>query len=420
MPKQRNKVFVTACGVVSSIGCSVESFTQNMFAGMSGIKNIRGVGEFPKDFPVPYAGVIEDKLDQFKYIPRHIVESITHTGELARSWRCTLLALEQIFEKIKVIESIDAFVYGTPDGTGYEVVEDAYRKKNTGDFDLKLLNGNGCHDFLIESIRSYYGVELAPDKIYSMNAACATGNQAIGISLQRIRAGIWDRVLVSGVDTRCTLANMMNFHMLMALSTADVEPSTASRPFDRTRCGFVRGEAAGILLLESAESQAKTGNPILAEIVGYGNTSDAYRLTDPREDGLCLKKAMENAIIDAGIHKEQIDYINAHGTSTLLNDKIETMAIKELFGDYAYKLAVSSLKSQIGHPTVAAGILESIACVQMLQHQKLAPTINLHNPDPDCDLNYVPLVAQKRKVDYILSNNIGFGGQNICVVLKKA
>jgi len=213
---------------------------------------------------------------------------------------------------------------------------------------------------------------------------------------------------------------MMNFHMLMALSTAEVEPSTASRPFDLTRCGFVRGEAAGVLLLESEDSQKKSKNPILAEIVGYGNTSDAFRLTDPREDGLCLQKAMANAISDAGIEKEQIDYINAHGTSTLLNDKIETFAIKELFGEHAYKLAVSSLKSQIGHSTVAAGILESIACVQMLRHQKLAPTINLQTKDPLCDLDYVPLVARDSKVEYILNNNIGFGGQNICVVLKKA
>jgi len=402
------------------MGCNVESFTQNMFAGKSGVKNIRGSGEFSEDFPIPYAGIIEDSLNHFKYTPQHIIDSLEKTGELARSWRCTLLALEQIFGQIKSVESIDAFVYGTPDGTGYEVVEDAYKKKNSVDFDFKLLSGDGCHQFLIDSIRSYYGVELKREKIYSINAACATGNQALGMGLQRIRAGQWDRVLVAGVDTRCTLANMMNFHMLMALSTAEVEPSTASRPFDLTRCGFVRGEAAGVLLLESEDSQKKSKNPILAEIVGYGNTSDAFRLTDPREDGLCLQKAMANAISDAGIEKEQIDYINAHGTSTLLNDKIETFAIKELFGEHAYKLAVSSLKSQIGHSTVAAGILESIACVQMLRHQKLAPTINLQTKDPLCDLDYVPLVARDSKVEYILNNNIGFGGQNICVVLKKA
>ncbi len=413
------KVYITSCGVVSSLGCDVETFTKNMFEGKSGVKNLRGTRDFSSDFPIPYAGIIEDSLDTFKYIPRHIVESLSETGELSRSWRCTLLALEQIFEKIKSVDSIDAFVYGTPDGTGYEVVEDAYKKKCAEKFDFNLLNGDGCHKLLIDSIKSYYGVDLDPMKIYSINAACATGNQALGIGFNRVRSGMWNRVLVAGVDTRCTLANMMNFHMLMALTTAEVEPSTASRPFDITRSGFVRGEAAGILLLESEESQKKSGNLILAEVVGYGITSDAFRLTDPRDDGICLKIAMENAIKDAEIDKNQIDYISAHGTSTLLNDKVETMAIRELFGKHAYSLSVSSLKSEIGHSTVAAGILETIACVQMIQQQKVAPTINLHNTDPDCDLDYVPLVSRDKAINYVLNNNIGFGGQNVCVILKK-
>jgi 3-oxoacyl-[acyl-carrier-protein] synthase II len=418
MSEIKERVFITSLGVTSSMGCDEASFRDGLFSGKSGVKSIRGRAGFSEDFPIPYAGVIDEDLETFKLIPKEVVDQIKSSSGLSRSWKCTLLSLEQIFNKIPKLDSIDAIVYGAPDGSGYEVVQDAFQSKTKENFDLRLLNGEGCHQFLIDSIKSFYNIDINPDKIYTLNSACATGNQAIGMAFQRIQTGSWKRALVGAVDTRCTPANMMNFHLLKALTTADVDPKTASRPFDLTRSGFVRGEAAGMLLLESESAQKESNNPILAEVAGYASTTDAFRLTDPRPDAQCLVQAMDTAIKSAKILKTDINYINAHGTSTSLNDKTETAAIKKLFGDHAKELTVSSLKSQIGHSTVAAGVLESIACTMMLQEQKAAPTINLQVSDPECDLDYVPLKSRDQKINYILNNNIGFGGQNICLILK--
>jgi 3-oxoacyl-[acyl-carrier-protein] synthase II len=212
----------------------------------------------------------------------------------------------------------------------------------------------------------------------------------------------------------------MNFYLLHALTSDEVAPQKASRPFSKTRSGFVKSEGSASLLLESEKAVKERGAKPLAQVCGYGMTSDAYRITDGREDGLCVAKAMELAIQSAGLTIDDIDYINAHGTSTPLNDRVETAAIKRVFGERAYKIPVSSLKSQIGHSTVAAGGSESIACVSMLQKQMLAPTINYDEPDPECDLDYVPNVSRKADVNYILSNNLGFGGQNASLVFGKA
>jgi 3-oxoacyl-[acyl-carrier-protein] synthase II len=212
----------------------------------------------------------------------------------------------------------------------------------------------------------------------------------------------------------------MNFYLLNTLTTADVPAQEASRPFSMDRSGFVKSEAAVSLLMETRESAEERGAGILAEVCGFGLTTDAYRLTDGREDNLCVIRAMEQAIETAGIQKEEIDYISAHGTSTLLNDRLETMAIKRVFGDRAYGIPVSSLKSQIGHPTVASGGVETVACTLMLQRQRLAPTINLKVRDPECDLDYIPDKSRNTEVEYILNNAFGFGGQNACIVLKRA
>jgi 3-oxoacyl-[acyl-carrier-protein] synthase II len=212
----------------------------------------------------------------------------------------------------------------------------------------------------------------------------------------------------------------MNFNMLGALSTADVPPEQASKPFSGDRCGFVRGEGAATLIIESRKTAEARGAKILGVISGYGFTSDAFRLTDGRDDGLAVIKAMELAIADSSLEKSEIDAVSAHGTSTPLNDRLETMALKSVFGDHAYKIPVSALKSQIGHSTVAAGAIEAVSCILMLEDQKLAPTINYNTPDPECDLDYVPNQARKAKVTHILSNNFGFGGQNACIVISRS
>jgi len=205
---------------------------------------------------------------------------------------------------------------------------------------------------------------------------------------------------------------------MKALSTLNDTPEAASRPFDATRCGFVMGEGCGILVLEELEHAKKRGAKIYAEFVGYGMTSDANHITAPDPSGEGAARCMTNALKDANLRPEEVDYVNAHGTSTNLNDKIETLAIKKALGDHAYKIRVSSTKSMTGHLLGAAGAVEAIACILAIRDQIIPPTINLNNPDPDCDLNYVPNKPEKCKVRVTLSNSLGFGGHNACVAFK--
>jgi len=206
---------------------------------------------------------------------------------------------------------------------------------------------------------------------------------------------------------------------MKALSTRNNEPSRASRPFDRDRDGFVMGEGAGILVMETLDSALKRNAKIYAEVIGYGTTADAYHLTQPAPEGEGASRAMKAAISDAGISANDVDYINAHGTSTPLNDKFETLAIKHTFGEHAYQLAVSSTKSMTGHLLGAAGAVETIASVLATYNDEIPPTINYENEDPECDLNYVPNKAIKRTVNVALSNSMGFGGHNACIIVKK-
>jgi 3-oxoacyl-[acyl-carrier-protein] synthase II len=211
----------------------------------------------------------------------------------------------------------------------------------------------------------------------------------------------------------------MNFYTLGALTTDDVAPEKASRPFALDRSGFVRGEASATLLLESRESAEARGAKIYGKITGYGMTSDAYRLTDGRDDGLSVIHAMKTAVQSSGSSLDEVDYINAHGTSTPLNDRLESKSIKTLFGDNAKNIPISSLKSQIGHSTIASGAVEAIACLLMIEEQKISPTINYNHADPECDLDYVPNVAREAKLKKVLSNSLGFGGQNACLLFER-
>jgi 3-oxoacyl-[acyl-carrier-protein] synthase II len=273
---------------------------------------------------------------------------------------------------------------------------------------------------LNETLAAHGFKKVQVKNLISVNAACASGNQTLGIAMEGIRSGRWKRCLVGGVDARCEPSNLLNFLSLGALTNADVDPSQASRPFSKDRTGFVRGEGAALILLESEEAAMERKAPILGNVLGYGATSDAYRLTDGREDGLAVIEAMNAAIQDAGLKPSDISYVNAHGTSTPLNDRLETSAIKEVFGELAYKIPISSIKSKIGHSTIAASSIEAIACLMMLDEQKISPTLNLEVPDPECDLDYVPHVARDAKLDYVLSNSFGFGGQNTCLVLSRS
>jgi 3-oxoacyl-[acyl-carrier-protein] synthase II len=270
---------------------------------------------------------------------------------------------------------------------------------------------------VINEVLAEYGWPRAPEEnLISVNAACASGNLAIGIGYNGICSGRWRRVLVGGVDARCEPSNFMNFYILGALTTAEVPPHKASRPFAGDRTGFVRGEGAAVLMLEREDDAIRRGAQILGRVIGYGSTSDAYRLTDGREDGSSVRESMRLALENAGLQPSEIDYINAHGTSTPLNDRLEVKAVKSLFGADATRVPISSLKSQIGHATVAASAIEAVACLMMMKEQEIAPTLNLDVPDPEFGLDFVPHVSRKAKLNYVLSNSFGFGGQNACIV----
>ncbi len=249
--------------------------------------------------------------------------------------------------------------------------------------------------------------------------ACSAGAHAIGDSFRLIERGDADAMICGGAESAITPMSVAGFASMRALSTRNDDPKHASRPFDLERDGFVIGEGAGLMILEELEFAKARGANILAEIVGYGMSGDAFHVTMPDETGSGAIRVMERAIKDAGISPNDIGYINAHGTSTPYNDKFESLAIKKVFGDNAYKIPVSSTKSMTGHALGAAGGLEAVFSVKSLLENKLPPTINYKTPDPDCDLDYVPNAAREATVDYVLSNNFGFGGTNACLIFKR-
>jgi 3-oxoacyl-[acyl-carrier-protein] synthase II len=411
-------VVITAYGLVSPLGNTIEDFTEGLFAGKSGVKSIRGT-MVSDDFPVPYAAYVDRKdLPQTKYY------GMRDAHPVMKSWLMTAVATESILKQLDPKFAIDAIVYGTADGVSFEQVSEVLKQKKDHQYDESHYNfmRTRCessveviHDILKEAGFA----DIPGERRICINSACATGNNVLGIAFQGIQSGRWDRCIVGGVDARCEPSNFLNFHYLGALTTADVPAQQASRPFSVNRSGFVRGEGAAVLMVESRESAVARGAQILCQVSGYGFTSDAFRLTDGRDDGSSVMKAMALAIESAGLTPNDIDYINAHGTSTPLNDRLESLAIKKVFGEKAYQTPISSLKSQIGHSTIASSALEAIACALMLQHQTVAPTLNFQGGDPDCDLDYVPEGARKVAMTHVLSNSFGFGGQNSCIVFTK-
>ncbi len=254
---------------------------------------------------------------------------------------------------------------------------------------------------------------------YACLTACAAGSQAIGEGADIIRRGEADLMVTGGSHTMIHPFGVTGFNLLTALCTHNEDPTKASCPFDYRRNGFVMGEGAGILILEELEHAKRRGATIYGELAGYGTTADAYRVTDSCPDGRGAVASMREALKDAGLVAQDIGYINAHGTSTVVNDKGETAAIKSLFGSEAKKVPVSSSKSMMGHLIAAAGAVEAIICAMAIRHGVLPPTINYECPDPDCDLDYIPNVAREKRVSHVMSNSFGFGGQNVALILSK-
>jgi 3-oxoacyl-[acyl-carrier-protein] synthase II len=278
-------------------------------------------------------------------------------------------------------------------------------------FTIPSLIGNMCSGL--------FAIEIgARGPNFGLVSACATGTHALGEAAHAIRRGDADVIIAGGSEAAITPFAYASFCAMKAMSTRNDEPQRASRPFDSQRDGFVMGEGSGILVLESLEHAQARGARIYCELAGYAATCDAFHITQPDPEGKGLSMAMKRALASAGATPEDVDYINAHGTSTPYNDKFETLAIKKVFGDHARRIPVSSTKSMTGHLLGAAGGIESVVCVKSIQTQSLAPTINLEEPDPECDLDYIPNEARGARVRTVLSNNLGFGGQNAAVVFR--
>lgn len=409
----KRRVVVTGFGLITACGNSVSETWDSLINGKSGADFIQKFDT--EKFDVKFACEVKD-FDPLLLIDKR---------EARRMGAFSQFAIFASDEAIKhsglIIDESNAFDIG------------CYISSGIGDFwaiereHEKLLNDgpNRVSPFFIVSaivnlaagnVSIRYGAK-GPNSATA--TACAAGAHAIGDSFRIIERGDADAMICGGAESAITPMSVAGFNSMKALSTNNANPKGASRPFDLNRDGFVIGEGAGILILEELEFAKKRGAKIYAEIVGYGMTGDAFHQTSPDETGSGAIRVMQKAIKDAGITPEQIGYINAHGTSTYYNDKGETKAIKEVFGEHTKNLAVSSTKSMHGHALGAAGGIEAVISVKALETGILPPTINYETPDPDCDLDIIPNVAREKQVEYVLSNSFGFGGTNACLVFKR-
>jgi len=409
------RVVVTGLGAITPVGTGVQKFWENLIAGVSGIDIIKRFDPVEAGLTVHIAGEVKD-FEPERYFDKKEAQKVSDFIKFA------VAASEEAIKDSGLLESkYDPYRVGVIIGTGIGGLRDIEEQQ-------KVLMEKGprrVSPFFIPYGISNMASGLVAIRFgfkgpnYCVVSACATGNHAIGDAMRLIQKGDIDVAIAGGCESAITPLGVAGFAVMRALSTRNHEPQKASRPFDKDRDGFVMGEGAGILVLEEYEHAKARGAKIYAELVGYGATDDAYHITAPCADGegayMCMKLALE----DAGIRPEEVDYINAHGTSTPLNDKSETLAIKRLFGEHAYRLKISSNKSMIGHLLGAAGAVEAVATVKTIETGIIPPTINLENPDPECDLDYVPNKAIKYPVRYALSNSFGFGGTNACLVFKK-
>jgi 3-oxoacyl-[acyl-carrier-protein] synthase II len=407
------RAVVTGIGVVTPVGNSLEEFWNNLAGGVS------GVGPITRFDTEGYDSKIAAEVKNFN--PTDFIDR----KEARRMDRFTHYALAATARAVehaglnmdKINRDRAAVILGSGVG-GLETLEDQHR--------VLMQRGPGrISPFFIPMMISNMGAGQVAIRYglrgcnVTTTSACASSNNAIGDAFKLIQYGQADIVISGGSEAPITPLAVAGFCSMKALSTRNHEPSLASRPFDSGRDGFVIGEGAVILVLEEMEHALARGAEILAEITGYGASCDAYHITAPDPEGAGAALAMRMALADSGIAPEAVDYINAHGTSTPLGDKLETLAIKEVFGDHAHRLAVSSTKSMTGHLLGAAGGLEAAVCVLVISRGFIPPTINLTAPDPECDLDYVPNTGRKADVKVALSNSFGFGGHNATLVFER-
>ncbi|WP_194709694.1 beta-ketoacyl-ACP synthase II [Radiobacillus deserti] len=408
----KRRVVITGLGAVSPVGNDVETMWNNIQSGTSGIDYVTRVNK--DDFPAKVAGELKD-FDPTNYMEKKEAKRMDLFTQYAVA--AAKMAVEDA--KLDINDDIAPRVgvwigSGIGGMTTYEeqfnnFISKGYRRVSP--FFVPML--------IPDMAAGQVSIQLGAKGINSCTVtACASGTNSIGDAFKVIERGDADYMITGGAEAPLTNMSFAGFSTAKALSFNE-DPNTASRPFDKNRNGFVMGEGAGILVLESLESALERGATIYGEIVGYGSSGDAHHITSPAPEGEGASRAMKQAIEDADIQVTDIGYINAHGTSTELNDPFETNAIKTVFGEHAYKLAVSSTKSMTGHLLGAAGAIEAIISLKALQDSILPPTINYETPDPDCDLDYVPNEARKQEFDYALSNSLGFGGHNATIIFKK-
>ena len=407
------RVVVTGMGAVAPNGNSVSEYWDALTAGQSGIDHITYFDT--TDFPVKIAGEVSN-FDPEQYFERKEVRKLDPFS---------VYALVASNEAIKM-SGLDAGGFdpqraGVMLGCGIGGITTLLAEH-------VVLQNRGARRispfFVTKLISNIAGGQIAikwdlrgPNQ--TVTSACASATDAIGLALRLIQSGSADIMVAGGTEASICDLPLAGFSTIRALCNAADPPQSASRPFDKDRGGFVMGEGAGILVLETEKHAQSRGATIIGELAGYGSTNDAFHVTQPAEGGAGAVKAMQLAIEDAGAEPEEVDYINAHGTSTPYNDKNETAAIKTVFGDHARKLKISSTKSMTGHLLGASGGIEAIASLKAIEKQTIPPTINYTTPDPDCDLDYVPNTAEETQVNSVLSNTFGFGGHNAVVFMRK-
>ncbi len=409
----KRRVVITGVGMITPLGVSTDESWDGLIAGRPGIKKIT---QFDASaFPTQIAGEVVGFNPEDHIEPKEIkkMDRFIHFALAAAS-----MAMKDSGLKITAENAERAGVIVGSGMGGLHAIEhyhSVYLEKGPrriSPFFIPMLIVNLAAGQI--SIRfGAKGPNSAPA------TACATGSHSIGDAFKIIQRGDADAMIAGGTEAVITPLGIGGFNSMKALSTRNHEPDKASRPFDIDRDGFIMGEGAGILILESLESATDRGARIYAELAGYGMTADAYHITSPSPGGEGAARCMELALKDAGVLASDIEYINAHGTSTKYGDELETIAIKTVFREHAYKLCISSTKSMTGHLLGAAGGVEAVITILCMHHDNVPPTINLDNPDPECDLDYIPHKARKMSVNYALTNSFGFGGTNACLVFKK-
>jgi len=422
------RIVVTGMGMVTPLGRDLEASWTALQEGRSGVGPISLFDA--ESFPTRIAAEARSfRLGDY-------IENAERWEEYCRNTKFAIAAARMAIDDsgLETMEGLDRTRFGVYLGSGEgqqdfpRFVDLVYKSNQQGKVDTATFTRLG-----LRSLHPIREAEQEPGTpaghLASLfgargpNAncltACAASSQSIGEAFEILRRGDADVMLSGGTHSMIHPFGVTGFNLLTALSTRNDEPTRASRPFDRDRDGFILGEGAGMIILEELEHAKRRGARIYGEIAGYGSTADAFRITDSHDEGRGAIACMREALADAQVNPEDIDYINAHGTSTAVNDSIETLAIKRTFGDTAYKVPISSTKSMMGHLIAAAGSVEAIVCLLTIRDGVVPPTINLDNPGPDCDLDYIPHVARRKNVDVALSNSFGFGGQNIALIIRR-